>query len=87
MIVLSDGFDRSDDLVNALRHLRHRRHEVLFFQTVAPEEEEFPFSRPAKFRDLERPGATCGSTPRRCGRRTSNGSRPIAAPSARGCSA
>ncbi len=55
VIVLSDGFDRSDDLVNALRHLRHRRHEVLFFQTVAPEEESFPFSRPAKFRDLERP--------------------------------
>ena len=41
--------------MSALRHLRHRRHEVLFFQTVAPEEESFPFSRPAKFRDLERP--------------------------------
>jgi uncharacterized protein (DUF58 family) len=55
VIILSDGFDRSDDLLKALRHLRHRRHEVLFFQTVAPEEESFPFSRPAKFRDLERP--------------------------------
>ena len=55
VVILSDGFDRSDELVNALRHLRHRRHEVLFFQTVAPEEESFPFTRPAKFRDLERP--------------------------------
>jgi uncharacterized protein (DUF58 family) len=55
VIILSDGFDRSDDLLKALRHLRHRRHEVLFFQTVAPEEESFPFARPAKFRDLERP--------------------------------
>jgi uncharacterized protein (DUF58 family) len=55
VIILSDGFDRADDLVKALRHLRHRRHEVLFFQTVAPEEESFPFTRPAKFRDLERP--------------------------------
>ena len=55
VIVLSDGFDRADEVVNALRHLRHRRHEVLFFQTVAPEEESFPFNRPSKFRDLERP--------------------------------
>jgi uncharacterized protein (DUF58 family) len=56
VIVLSDGFDRLDDLTSALRHLRHRRHEVLFFHTLAPEEEEFPFRRPARFRDLERPG-------------------------------
>ena len=54
VIVLSDGFDRADDLVNALQHLRHRRHEVLFFQTVDPDEEDFPFHRPAKFRNLER---------------------------------
>jgi uncharacterized protein (DUF58 family) len=56
VIVLSDGFDRLDDLTSALRHLRHRHHEVLFFHTLAPEEEEFPFRRPARFRDLERPG-------------------------------
>jgi uncharacterized protein (DUF58 family) len=55
VVVLSDGFDRADELLNALRHLRHRRHEVLFFQVVAPEEEDFSFARPAKFRDLERP--------------------------------
>jgi uncharacterized protein (DUF58 family) len=56
VIVLSDGFDRLDDLAAALRHLRHRHHEVLFFHTLAPEEEEFPFRRPARFRSLERPG-------------------------------
>jgi uncharacterized protein (DUF58 family) len=56
VIVLSDGFDQLDDLTSALRHLRHRHHEVLFFHTLAPEEEEFPFRRPARFRDLERPG-------------------------------
>ena len=55
VIVLSDGFDQIDDLTSALRHLRHRRHEVLFFHTLAPEEEEFPFRRPARFRNLERP--------------------------------
>jgi len=54
VIVLSDGFDQIDELTNALRHLRHRRHEVLFFHVLAPEEEEFPFRRPSRFRNLER---------------------------------
>jgi uncharacterized protein (DUF58 family) len=54
VIILSDGFDQIDALTAALRHLRHRHHEVLFFQTLAPEEEEFPFRRPARFRNLER---------------------------------
>ena len=53
VIVLSDGFDNIDELSTALRHLRHRRHEVMFFQVVAPEEEDFPFRRPARFRNLE----------------------------------
>jgi uncharacterized protein (DUF58 family) len=53
VIVISDGFDRLDDLTNALQHLRHRRHEVLFFHVLAPEEEAFPFRRPVRFRNLE----------------------------------
>ncbi len=53
VIILSDGFDRIEDLSSALRHLRHRRHEVLFLHMLAPEEEEFPFRRPARFRNLE----------------------------------
>jgi uncharacterized protein (DUF58 family) len=53
IVILSDGFDRLGDLTSALRHLRHRRHEVLFLHVLAPEEEEFPFRRPAKFRNLE----------------------------------
>ena len=56
VIILSDGFDQVDELTAALRHLRHRRHEVLFFHTLAPEEEEFPFRGPARFRNLERAG-------------------------------
>lgn len=54
VIILSDGFDALDKLRMALRMLRHQRHEVLFFQVLAPEEEEFPFRRPARFRNLER---------------------------------
>ncbi len=56
VIILSDGFDVLDDLITALRHLRHRHHEVLFFHILAPEEEEFPFRSPIQLRDLERPG-------------------------------
>jgi uncharacterized protein (DUF58 family) len=56
VIIASDGFDDLDALGSALRHLRHRHHEVLFFHTLAPEEEEFPFRHPARFRSLERPG-------------------------------
>ncbi len=56
IVVLSDGFDRPGDLASALRHLRHRRHEVLFLHVLAPEEEDFPFRRPARFRDLENAG-------------------------------
>jgi uncharacterized protein (DUF58 family) len=53
VVILSDGFERIADLTSALRHLRHQRHEVLFFQVLAPEEEDFPFRRPARFRSLE----------------------------------
>ena len=54
VVIVSDGFDQVDELTAALRHLRHRRHEVLFLHTLAPEEEEFPFRRPSRFRNLER---------------------------------
>ena len=57
VIILSDGFDRLDDLTNALQHLRHGRHEVLFFQILAPEEQEFPFRRATWFHHLEKRGA------------------------------
>jgi uncharacterized protein (DUF58 family) len=55
IVILSDGFDALDALTLALQHLRHRRHEVLFLHVLAPEEEEFPFRRPARFRSLEQP--------------------------------
>ncbi len=56
VIVLSDGFDDLGELTRALRHLRHRKHEVLFLQVLAPEEEEFPFRRASRFRNLEDAG-------------------------------
>src|SRR5437763_25170 len=56
VVLLSDGFDESKHLLHALRDLRKRGHEVLFFHVLAPEEIDFPFDRPAVFRNLERPG-------------------------------
>lgn len=53
VIFLSDCFDAAGPLLQALRFLRHRRHEVILFQVLAPEEIDFPFSRRARFRNLE----------------------------------
>ncbi|MCA9089366.1 MAG: DUF58 domain-containing protein [Planctomycetaceae bacterium] len=53
VIVISDCFDNIDDLGIVLQQLRHARHEVLLFQVIAPEEEEFPFTKPTQFRSLE----------------------------------
>lgn len=56
VVILSDFFDKLEPLTAALQQFRHARHEVILFQVVAPEEEEFPFSRPTQFRSLERAG-------------------------------
>ena len=54
IVVLSDCFDDVERLLNALQHFRHKRHEVLLFHILAPEEIEFPFRRWTQFRNLER---------------------------------
>jgi hypothetical protein len=53
VVILSDCFDNVDALLRALRHFRHRRHEVLLFHILAPEEIEFPYNRWTQFRNLE----------------------------------
>jgi uncharacterized protein (DUF58 family) len=53
VIILSDCFDDVDRLLKALQHFRHKRHEVLLFHVLAPEEIEFPFHRLTQFRNLE----------------------------------
>ena len=56
IVILSDCFDRIEPLAAALKQFRHARHEVILFHIVAPEEEDFPFSKPTQFRSLERSG-------------------------------
>jgi uncharacterized protein (DUF58 family) len=53
VIILSDFFDQVQSLVRALRHLRHRNHEVVLLQVLAPEELEFPYKRLTRFQSLE----------------------------------
>ena len=53
VIILSDCFGEVTPLQRALLHFRHRRHEVMLFHVLAPEEIDFPFKKWTQFRDLE----------------------------------
>ncbi len=53
VIILSDCFGEVGPLQRALLHFRHRRHEVMLFHVLAPEEIEFPFKKWTQFRNLE----------------------------------
>jgi uncharacterized protein (DUF58 family) len=54
VIVLSDLFDDVDSLMAGLKHLRHRRHEVVLMHVLDPAEIDFPFRDITLFRGLER---------------------------------
>ena len=56
VIIVSDLFDKADALVEAMHHLRHRRHEVLLLQVMADDELAFPFRKWSLFENLERAG-------------------------------
>jgi len=53
VIVISDFFAPVEDLVQALGHFHHKRHEVILFQILDPHELTFPFDNVAEFRSLE----------------------------------
>jgi uncharacterized protein (DUF58 family) len=53
VVILSDCFDQIEPLLRALQHFNHRRHEVLLFHILAPEEIDFPFKKWTQFRNLE----------------------------------
>lgn len=58
VIIFSDMFDnseREDDLINALQHLKHNKHEVILFHVVDQSKEmDFEFeNRPYRFVDME----------------------------------
>ncbi|NQU11533.1 hypothetical protein HQ590_12130, partial [bacterium] len=48
-----DLFDDAAQLVDALRHFRHKKHEVIVFQVLDPAELSFPFDDITSIEDLE----------------------------------
>lgn len=55
VVILSDCFADPASLGSALKHFRHRRHDVSVLQIVDPAEQDFPFDEPTLFHDLELP--------------------------------
>ena len=53
IVLLSDLFDEVPDILTGLKHLRHKRHEVVVMHVMDPAELEFPFQDPTLFRGLE----------------------------------
>lgn len=53
IILISDLMDDPASIINALKHFRHKRHEVIVFQVLDPQEIDFDFRRQTKFIDLE----------------------------------
>ena len=53
IVLISDLYDDPDEVIRALHHFRHRRHEVILFHVLDKAEIEFPFRDVIAFRDLE----------------------------------
>ncbi|MFA6572039.1 MAG: DUF58 domain-containing protein [Bacteroidota bacterium] len=53
VVIISDFFDDSESVINALKHFRHKKHEVIAFQILDPREIDFKFGSAATFKDLE----------------------------------
>jgi uncharacterized protein (DUF58 family) len=53
IILISDLFDEPEEVMRGLLHFRHKKHEVIVFHLVDPDERTFPFRGPVTFRDLE----------------------------------
>ena len=53
VIIMSDFLDDSESVLNALKHFRHRNHEVIAFQILDPREIDFKLGQGATFKDME----------------------------------
>ena len=56
IVLLSDLFDDPASLQKGLRHLRHKKHEMMVLQILDPQEIEFPFEDVTLFKGLEEAG-------------------------------
>jgi uncharacterized protein (DUF58 family) len=53
IVLVSDLYDEPEEVIRALHHFRHRRHEVILFHVFDKAEIEFPFRDLTSFYDLE----------------------------------
>lgn len=53
VIIISDLFDDKEKIITALRHFRHKKHEVLVFHILDKNEINFAFNQPLILKDLE----------------------------------
>jgi len=53
VVVISDLFDDPEKLVAALKHFRHKKHEVVVLHTLDPVEVSFPFDDVTQIEDME----------------------------------
>ncbi len=53
VFILSDMFDDVPEILAGLKHLRHKRHEVVLWHVLDAAELQFPFQEPTLFRGLE----------------------------------
>ena len=53
IVVLSDFYEEPEQVLDSIRHLRARGHDVIVFHVLDPAELEFPFESAASFRDME----------------------------------
>ncbi len=53
VVIVSDFFDDVEKIVGGLKHLLHRRHDVIVFHVLDPAELDFPFRDTTLFKGLE----------------------------------
>jgi uncharacterized protein (DUF58 family) len=53
IVLISDLYDEPEEVMRALHHFRHARHEVILFHVLDKVEIEFPFRDATAFHDLE----------------------------------
>jgi len=51
--IFSDLLDDPTKVLAGLKHFRHRRHEVVVFHVLDPDEVDFPFRDPTLFQGME----------------------------------
>ncbi len=53
ILLLSDFYEEPQEVIESVRHLRARGHDVIVFHVLDPAELDFPYESPASFQDLE----------------------------------